>query len=299
MKGYEIKKKRKGLKVGFDAAVTYALTDAICKSSNKKPAEPDYVASLVREMPDKIRDILSIAFPNDHFIVTGIFCHQKPIVNIELSKNPELGDLLLVFHLKSNKGDKFNSLLLQAKKIKKTIYKIPSAERHQLELYTKWPKFTYLRAGKLNGKIRDIIPKATNTGAQYLLIKEKGTSGSALSVSPADSQVGPFNTFSETLINFLAFTTGRAFEGICNESDDDDWTNMIQDLLNVGGCSVFTRKNSGLNKQPRRYDALYCLNKDRENSASGDTSATSEENGISVIFIQCIEDDADNEEGLE
>jgi hypothetical protein len=37
------------------------------------------------------------AFPKIKFSLTGIFCHQKPIVDIGLSTAPELGDILFVY----------------------------------------------------------------------------------------------------------------------------------------------------------------------------------------------------------
>lgn len=40
---------------------------------------------------------------------------------------------------------------------------------HQLELYKNWPEFTYHRAGYLNEKKRNVLPKTINDGAQYLL----------------------------------------------------------------------------------------------------------------------------------
>lgn len=300
MNGYEIRSKRKLLKTGFDAAVTDALVDAKDRSLKSSPEEPDFVASLVSELPNKIRKTLSVAFPKDHFEVSGIFCHQKPIVHIGMNKNPELGDLLLVLQIKSGNEDRFNSLLLQAKKTSKTVYKIPSSEYHQLELYTKWPEFTYLRAGILNKTKRNIIPKAATVGAQYLLIKENDISGSNLSVAPAASQLSPVNTFSETLISFLAFTTGRSVESIDNKSTDD-WTNMIQDLLRVAKQSSYTRRNSKRIKEPRYNGTTKFMNINEENFVSdgqfdeGDMGLINDGYGPSVIIIQCKEDDKDKE----
>ena len=34
-------------------------------------------------------------FPDYDFSVSGVYCHQKPIVDINLDKKPELGDILI------------------------------------------------------------------------------------------------------------------------------------------------------------------------------------------------------------
>jgi len=115
-------------------------------------------------------DILRLLFPHFNLSVTGVYCHQRPIVDIGESKSPEIGDLLLVYRERNNGIDRLNSLLLQAKTSNKQTLQVSSSERHQLKLYEQWPKFTYCRAGKLNGTTRDILPKTINDGSQYLLI---------------------------------------------------------------------------------------------------------------------------------
>lgn len=145
----------------------------------------------------------------------------------------------------------YNSLLLQAKICDSPILKVPSSDMHQLALYKYWPPFIYLRANFLNGKIRDIQPKAINDGAQYLLIDDDPfTNG--LYGRPNTFPMGcaiPNETLildrplSAELVEFLKFKAGRVFEkDPCNTQDD--WTKMIWDLL-LMGAYVYNRKNIG------------------------------------------------------
>ena len=82
-----------------------------------------------------------------------------------INKKPEMGDLLLIYKEVNRKGNRYNALLLQAKKTS-NIYNSPvdPHDKHQLALYTQWPKFRYHRAGILNGQERSICPKTVSTG---------------------------------------------------------------------------------------------------------------------------------------
>lgn len=107
------------------------------KNCYRKPQELDYIAAMSLIFPRYLFNILQEVFPNDEFSITGVYCHQKPMVDIHESKRPELGDLLLVYMSEDYKGRKImNSLLLQAK-ISNELYKrVSSNELHQLKLYT-------------------------------------------------------------------------------------------------------------------------------------------------------------------
>lgn len=225
----------------------------------KQPQEPDYVAALSLRFTERLFYILSAVFPHCQFSVSSVFCHQKPIVDIGKVKKPEVGDILLVYVDKQANGIiRYNSLLLQAKISNSPILKIHSSEQHQLDLYCDWPKFTYYRAGALNGQTRDIVPKTPTKGAQYLLIdnnpltnglcEQAGTfpMGCGLASNPVYLD----ESLSIELINFLKFKSGRPFEKK-NSKTNDDWTKMIWDLLTISSNKFSKRKNAGNLKIPR------------------------------------------------
>lgn len=159
----------------LEKLINKALLDAVVwitkKCSPREPQEPDYVAALSTKFVKDFFNVLVAVYPDYDFSVLGVYCHQKPIVDIKQTKRPELGDILFVYVDRKQKGKiVLNSLLLQAKISSRPLLKVQQSERHQLELYKNWPQFTYYRAGNLNGKQRNILPKTINDGAQYLLI---------------------------------------------------------------------------------------------------------------------------------
>ena len=83
--------------------------------------EPDLVASLVTNLPQKLSVVLPQYISGVRFNIGGCFIHQKPIVefcNQTIStKKPEMGDLLLIYKEVNRKGNRYNALLLQAKKL--------------------------------------------------------------------------------------------------------------------------------------------------------------------------------------
>lgn len=69
-----------------------ALLDTVIWITKRcKPQEPDYVAALSTEFLNNFFNILVAVFPNYDFSVLGVYCHQKPIVDINKDKKPELG----------------------------------------------------------------------------------------------------------------------------------------------------------------------------------------------------------------
>ncbi|MBS3915551.1 MAG: hypothetical protein KG003_13735 [Bacteroidetes bacterium] len=189
------------------------------------------------------------------------------MADIGLSKDPEIGDILFVYVYTDKSGSKqFNSLLLQAKISTKMTTVIAANDQHQLRLYSDWPLFTYKRAGRLNGVKRDILPKAINDGAQYLLIDDNPVYG--LSGMPGTFPMGcatPARTLSinsdlaNEIIDFLKFKSGRAFEQN-PATTKDDWTKMIWELLDVTKAKASKRRNAGLTSFPRlstnKFDGL-------------------------------------------
>lgn len=83
-----------------------ALLDAVVWITKKcKPQEPDYVAALSTKFVKDFFNILVAVFTHYDFSVLGVYCHQKPIVDIKLAKKPELGDILFVYVDRKQNGE--------------------------------------------------------------------------------------------------------------------------------------------------------------------------------------------------
>lgn len=254
------------LKAGFEHAIRIAMHEATMRSTKPRPEEPDVVAMLVLEGVPYIANTLRFV-TKTHGIcstVSSVFCHQRPLVEFNRNQDQcELGDILIVHRHTSVDGDIHNNaLLLQAKMFSGGGYEIPIAERHQLRLYKSWPRFEYVRSGpRLNGKVRDIRPKARHNGAQYLLIDDgglgKASSGllgipgtHCMAVWPAKPVLYPNYSLADELVRFLVGVTGRPF--VDRESDDPTgWSTVVWDLLEHSISFVFNRKNVGISTGSR------------------------------------------------
>lgn len=230
-----------------------------CIKLGNKPEEPDFVASLTLKFTPDLFNILKAVFPKNKFSVTGVFCHQKPLADIGLPKDPEIGDLLLVYIYTDKSGTKMlNSILLQAKISTKSTSIVSTSDEHQLKLYSEWPAFQYKRAGSLNGTKRDILPKTINDGAQYLLIDNHpiyGLSGMAgtfpMGCATPAKTLSINNDLTSEIIDFLKFKSGRAFESD-STTTKDDWTKMIWDILEITKAKASKRKNAGISNLHRQ-----------------------------------------------
>jgi len=222
------------------------ITNKYFSRSKGKLQEPDYIASLALDFPRAFHHLLSSILKMCKFSVTGIFCHQKPIANfVNEIGSCEIGDLLLIYIFRDVKGIKhFNSLLLQAK-ISKTSRLNVNISDNQLNLYSKWPKFRYSRAGNKNGIERDIIPKIYMAGAKYLLIdpdndifRRNISNEYIYGTSIASTPLIINNPFSVELIDFINFKRGRTFEERPEGTGtdvwtSDEWSKMIWDMIDI------------------------------------------------------------------
>lgn len=245
------------LKRDIDEAILHSIESI--RRSGVKLQEPDYIAALTTIFLKDFYNILKGTFPGYGFSLSGVFCHQKPIVDASLGKESELGDILFVYADKDKNGEvKFNSLLFQAKVNKSPDFylEIGKNDKHQLELYKKWNKFTYSKAGKLNGVERDIFPKSIHDGAQYLIINKRplkckshlrcscccGIMPVSMYCAVPDDILYFNECLSSELINMLKFKSGRTFDA-SPENTKDDWSKMIWDLLTILKDSRSKRKN--------------------------------------------------------
>lgn len=266
-----------------------------------KPQEPDYVAALSTRFTERLFNVLRAIFPGNVFSVTGVFCHQKPTVDISTAKNPELGDLLLVYVDRDSNGEKvINSLLLQAKISNSSVMKVSNTDLHQLKLYKEWPKFTYHRADALNGEQRDIQPKTINDGAQYLLIDNNphtnGLLGGAgtfpMGCAIPDRILKLDESFACEIVRFLKFKAGRVIDNDYHTTKDD-WSRMIWELLFIAADKFSKRKNAHLSSFPREKEFVNLSTEGFRESLienveflQANSNYLEENGGVSVILIE-------------
>lgn len=300
MNTYDINSNQQILEDLIDKAL---LNTVVWVTKKCKPQEPDYVAALSTKFVKDFFNILVAIFPNYDFSVLGVYCHQKPIVDIKLNKKPELGDLLFVYVDRKRNGKVImNSLLLQAKISSRPWLQIHQSEMHQLELYKNWPQFTYYRAGVLNGKKRNILPKTINDGAQYLLIDDNpltngfyfGKGMFPMGCAIPDDTLYLNDSLSNELIDLLKFKSGRTFD---NDpySTEDGWSKMIWDLLQIAAFKYSKRKNAHLDSFSRINECSHFSTEDMGDMTLLDEALdnyinieglSDENSGVSVVLVE-------------
>ena len=303
MTTYDINKNQYILEPLIDKALLDSVT-WVTKKCKNSPQEPDYVAALSIKFLKDLFNILVAVFPEYDFSILGVYCHQKPIVDIKLNKKPELGDILFVYadrredRRKNREVILLNSLLLQAKVSKYSWMRVSDSEQHQLELYINWPEFTYYRAGYLNGKTRNIFPKSINDGAQYLLIDENpvtngiyaGREMFPMGCAIPDDTLYINNSLSRELVNMLKFKSGRTFDKESYKTDDG-WSKMIWDLLKIVNSKYSKRRNAGMESFHRKNECVHYYTENMGNRTlldgiEGNEGVISYEEGVSVVLVE-------------
>jgi len=250
---------RKKISIETDISKCLKCITQDYSTKTDKLQEPDYVAALCLCLPQKLKNILCASFKNYAFSVTGVFCHQKPFAKFD-SKKCEIGDLLFVYFYDDINGNiSCNSLLLQAKVLNgKNISLSSLGDKHQFNLYSKWPEFTYSSAGILNGKTRDITPKTYGHGAKYMSINPNSvfdkSNKNIYETAHANNDLCFNSSLSLNLIDLINFEKGEPIDYRPKEIskiDDyswtkDEWSMLIWDIINITRYSKFNRKNIGL-----------------------------------------------------
>ena len=303
MKAYDINSKRHILEELIDNALLYSVKWVANRCTSQKPQEPDYMSALSTKFVKDLFNVLVAVFPYYDFSVLGVYCHQKPIVDIKQAKKTELGDILFVYADRKLKGEiVLNSLLLQAKVSSDPCLRVHHSERHQLELYKNWPQFTYCRAGNLNGKKRNILPKTINDGAQYLLIDDNSFTNGLyfrkgmfpMGCAIPDDILCINNSLSSELIDLLKLKSGRTFDSNPHTTEDE-WSKMIWDLLKISTLKYSKRKNAQLKSFSRINECShFCTEGMRDMTLLDEALGNyiniediSDENcGVSVVLIE-------------
>lgn len=233
-----------------------------CSRARRKPHEPDLVAGLVLDSTPLLwQGWRALLEPHGLSIsICGVFCHQSPRVRYEgIAKSyTELGDLLIVHtHYRENGEFEGNALLYQAKMSSQQPYRVPATELHQLKLYLGWPQFEYINSPPLSSQLREVKPRASHAGAQYLLIDDRepdsplsGLTG-APGTYPAASCMPDYvlfehNDLGSELVGLLRGTTGRRFSDLSEAQGSRGWSMIVWDLIQVSQRKFFRRKRSGL-----------------------------------------------------
>lgn len=297
---YEINKNKHILELLIEKAL---LDTVVWITGRCKPQEPDYIAALSTKFMKDFFNILVAVFPDYDFSVSGVYCHQKPIVDINMSKKAELGDILFVYADRKLNGERsLNSLLLQAKVSNHPWLRVHPSEMHQLELYRSWPKFTYYRAGYLNGKTRNVLPKTINDGAQYLLIDNNpltngiyaGEGMFPMGCAVPDDTLYINNSLSEELINLLKFKSGRTFD-VDPYKTEDDWSKMIWDLLRIAAFKLSKRNNAKIGSFSRSSEYNHFCTENMRGTTLLEAALGNYENmdrvfnedsGVSVVIVE-------------
>lgn len=199
-----------------------------------------------------------------------------------------MGDLLLIYKEVNRKGNRYNALLLQAKKTS-NIYNSPvyPHDKHQLALYTQWPKFRYRRAGILNGQERSICPKTVSTGAQYLLIDENFATPNmpvhwTFWCATPDDVLSASHSLAFQIVDLIEFQTGRPF--IEKRQYMDHWSKMIWDLIDLSASACFNRRPAGYRNRPRMQGNILNLLNNGDHRLS--EQCNDDDIGMSILYIE-------------
>ncbi|MBU1706153.1 hypothetical protein KKG19_05530 [Patescibacteria group bacterium] len=238
-----------------------------CRVRGDEPEEPDIVASLVLNGTKIIENEWRKAFNQFgiQIAVTGIFCHQTPKVSFNgmKGKSCELGDLLWCHVHTDNNGNVVrNALLYQAKKSADQPYSFRRNDADQLKLYSRWPAFTYVSSGALNGQKRHVKPSAPRRGAQYLLIDDRPPESpeSGILGIPGTYPIGsciannPIIDHSDLGLEFvhsLELLSGDPFDDRKTANQENGWSTVVWDILESSAKKAFRRVRSGYSSEPR------------------------------------------------
>lgn len=185
--------------------------------------------------------------------IAGVFCHQSPKVEMQASTNQpvpsgecELGDLLVVHEHESRGATKRRAILLQAKMSGDTG---PAKNVCQEYLFEHWPDFKITQPAVFDRRYRNV--RHNTDGGKYALIEEMPWGKSPWDVQ-AGNRTGPVEPFAETLVRLLDYD-GKADRGRPADVADDDWSDLVDDLLTKLEIRTFAEKGLlGVRKKAKR-----------------------------------------------
>ena len=287
-----------------------ALKQAWIKAAPKKPEEPDFVSALTDDFVTSMNGLIkSMNGLVKGVLFGGIFIHQSPYVNFKdrtgTPKSCEQGDMLIICHKRVDNLDWYNAALLQWKGSDKPTIKLKSSERKQLELYQNWPTF-YIKRKKIT-KTYDIKPKTVTPGAQYGIFFTSKKTKMYVDMPASILNVNSDFTFGRFVWNMINWETGRPIDP--DRTSNDEWSNLIWDLISNSINAHFNRKRIGKAECDRvngdffdrffpkgnkgsRLDAI--LSDVGGSGGSGDVASDGDDGAISLLLI-----DIDNDQFLD
>ncbi len=190
--------------------------------------------------------------------------------------------------------------MLQAKCTDTMPHSIGSNEMHQLYLYQNWPDFTYVTPSMLANQSRKVPVAQNYEGANYLLFSRK-TNPNPFNLCYLVFRPAKTFTFGNDNYHGLASIIGNMLDFTLNFSRDftlsshyiqnDDWSNMINDILRVAAHLRFNRRKVNLNNQSRII-TFQCINGNQCNTNISLFPSDNEiiesddiQNGMSTIYI--------------
>lgn len=236
--------------VDINNAISQSVAAVKAKAKKKGCVmqEPDYVAALTTEFPQKISALL-------HGVrYGGCFIHQKPKISFKSTidgnlHSCELGDLLVVCRKTVDGKERYNAALLQFKRHSGKLLMISNrSEQIQLEVYTSWPMFSITNVPQLF----DVQPKTVNLGAQYSLIYETTGQYRSMYVHIPQSTMAFSSDLSlgRFINDFLEWQEGRTINEE-SKMDEEEWSRLIWTLINASKTAVFNRRRIGDVDMPR------------------------------------------------
>lgn len=242
-----------------DSKSYFELSNAIDKAiyvsfNDFSKSEPQLIANLVWNLPKKVNETEL----SSHFSVKcgGVFVHGQPLVECPdfpdpTPKSVEIGDLLLIrTEIKRGILEDRRAMILQAKKIDSFPSNPDNANQHHL--YAHWPRFKYVRSGKLTGKFRSVTGIDLYNGAKYLMLTECSVcfpcacdfNFCSITSHPTIPQLSHHQSFKKELISFILGDTGKNFKSPSPKSNG--WDRVIKDLLDETSrrYSVFMKRAS-------------------------------------------------------
>jgi hypothetical protein len=241
-----------------DAAIRHALAHGAPGFVAAPKSEVDFVAAVVLGATKDIASRWSAHLKplGISISITGVFCHASPQVDFPYpgttwpgaTKTRELGDLLVV-HDDVSSGTKTDrvAVLVQAKRSASGTVSSPDAE--QLHLYRYWPPFQATHATFPPGR-RDFATARTagakiDSGRYGIIHDPRGAPPDWLVVAPTAPPLR--HSTGTPLGSFMAEMLGASGSGSGREAlvgGGDDWSQTVEDLLNVTGVRHFAHAAS-------------------------------------------------------
>lgn len=258
------------MSVSANAAIAQALLDGAPQMKSQPRTEPGLVAAVhLGAIPD-IASAWSAPLSKVGLQVklTGVFCHQTPVVAYQDAKGKlqrcELADFLIVVDSKTQFWSGRRAALIQAKMASKarTVEIKKGGSATQLELYQRWPLFDFLQSayGLTAVNLKPGID--SHHSGTYGIIDRHWNSSLAPRWTQHPATPTPNKTYNHPeLGEFLArMVAGES--GFGRDADigvNPTWSEVIDALLRQTLSKTFRHSQSLGTQTPSRYISAMAL----------------------------------------